>query len=385
MSKPAVLSVVLAMLALQAAIGCGGKSAEAPAAPLPPALGVLELPVALRTSDPAPTDSRAVDINMSEVRVDDKVVVKLENGKVPAAEQQDGVMPKLKAALQSPPHGTIALSTHASLPYETLAMVLNSANAAGMHKVALKVRKAGGSTETGWLVASAFQTTPRSYDEVVMQSVDPRTWDEFAKQWQGMHDACRSSKTGSCPYVENSIATGGNVRIELFASGSGVNLNFYRVGLSTEQLAAEEQKRKATLAGHKEDFLQGRVAKSDLEKEMEDQEPATQALFQFRIQETTDPPSVLTEVMRPLCGTKACGVVVTADSSTLTARVVSLIGAAFADGAAAPVLAFELPWTPKPKAPPPPPPAAEPEPDTKGKAVAKHAGKGGKAKHAKKK
>jgi len=373
--------MLAALLAVQALVACGGKSAEGPAAPLPPALGVLELPVSLRTGDAAPTDTRNVDANMSEIRVDDQIVVKLDNGKPPAAEQQDGVLTKLKATLQSPPHGTVALSTHASLPYETLALILNSASAAGMHKLAFKVRKAGGSTETGWLVATAFQTTARSYDEVAMPSVDPRTWDEFAKLWQTMHDSCRSSKTGSCPYVENSIATGGNLRMELFASGSGVNLNFYRVGLSPEQLAAEEQKRKASLAGHKEDFLQGRMAKSDLEKEMEEGEPATQALFQFRVQEATDPPSVLTEVMRPLCGTKACGVVVTGDSNTLSARIISIIGAAFADGSAAPVLAFELPWTAKPKAPQPPPTAAEPEPEPKAKAVkGKSSGKAGKKK-----
>ena len=35
-------------------------------------------------------------------------------------------------------------------------------------------------------------------------------------------------------------------------------------------------------------------------------------------------------------------------------RVVSLIGAVYADGAAPPVLAFELPWTKKPVAAPAP-------------------------------
>jgi hypothetical protein len=53
--------------------------------------------------------------------------------------------------------------------------------------------------------------------------------------------------------------------------------------------------------------------------------------------------------MRPLCGNRACGAVVSAEAATLFVRVASLIGAAFPDGGAAPVLAFELPWTEKPK------------------------------------
>ena len=61
----------------------------------------------------------------------------------------------------------------------------------------------------------------------------------------------------------------------------------------------------------------------------------------------------------PLCGTRACGAVVSAESPTMMVRVVSLIGAAFADGSAAPSLAFEMPWTEKPK--PPPELAAAPE------------------------
>jgi hypothetical protein len=43
-------------------------------------------------------------------------------------------------------------------------------------------------------------------------------------------------------------------------------------------------------------------------------------------------------------------------------RVVSMIGAAFADGAAPPTLAFELPWTEKPKPAAPAAAAAAPAP-----------------------
>ncbi len=219
MAKPSAVYTVLCLLAFQASAGCSDKSAEQAQAPLPPALGVLELPVSLRSGDGAPNDARNVDVNMSEVRVDDKIVLKLDNGKVPAAEQKDGVLPKLKAALQSPPKGRIALAAHASLPYETAALVLSSASAAGMHQLSFKVRKPGGSTDTGWLSVTAFQMAPRTYDEVAMPSVDPHKWDDFAKAWQAMHDACRSSQTGSCPYVENNVATGGDLKIRAVRVG----------------------------------------------------------------------------------------------------------------------------------------------------------------------
>ena len=141
-----------------------------------------------------------------------------------------------------------------------------------------------------------------------------------------------------------------------------MNLNFFRVGITPEQLAEEQKQQAAELAKKKEDFVQGRgVKKTDLEEDLLAGPPAGEALFQFRAREALEAKegSVLSQVMQPLCGSKACGAVVSAEPNTLMVRVVSLIGAAFADGAAPPSLAFELPWTPKP-VPPPPAPAAAP-------------------------
>jgi biopolymer transport protein ExbD len=356
MRNPGVIGVLCMGLA-----ACGGKDAEQAAAPLPPALGVLELPISLRAADAAPSDFHKVEVNLTEVRANDQIVIKLENGRVPAAEKQDGVITKLKAALQSPAHPRITLAAHASLPYETAAMVLNSAAAAGIHQLSFQVRKAGAATDTGWLTINGFQMTPRTYDEVPISNVDPRNWDDFANLWQQMHDECRGSQTASCPYVPEAAAKGGKLKIVLFAAGSGVNLNFERVGLSPEQLAAEDKERKSKLADHKEDVIQGRMKQTDLEKELTEGDPASNASFQFRGREAVTPPSTITQVMQPLCGTRACGAVVSAESPTMNALVVQLIGAAFADGSAAPSLAFEMPWTEKPK--PPPELAPEPAPE----------------------
>jgi biopolymer transport protein ExbD len=386
MPKTAVLPahslVMLSLTLLLGAVGCSHeadatKSAEAAGPPL----GVLELPVSLRTGDKAPDNARKVEVTTSELRVDDKVVLKLEGSRVPAAEQKDGVITKLSAALANPARGRIALHAHASLPYETAALVLNTASAAGMHQLTLRVRKPGGSTETGWLSVDAFQMTPRTYDEVPLQGVEARAWDEFAAAWQAMHDACRASQTATCAYVESSVAKGGKLKLVLFAAGSGVNVNVFRVGLTPADLAAEEQRRKAELASKKEDAIQGRAKRTDVEKDLAEGEPATEALFQFRAQEALDPPSAVSAVMQPLCGTKPCGAVVSAESNTLMVRVVSLIGAAYSEGASVPPLAFEMSWTPKPKAPSPPPAVSAEPPAAPSKADAKN----NKKKHKKKK
>jgi hypothetical protein len=333
---------------------CGDKSEEPAVAPAGPGLGVLELPMSLRAKDAAPADARKVEAGIADLRVDDQVLFALDNGKVPAAEQKDGTLPKLTAALQSPARAKLALHVHSSLPYETAALVLNTAAAAGMHQLAFQVRPLGASTETGWLAVNAFQTTPRSDDEVAFKAVDARTWDEFTGAWEAISEACRAAQSGSCAHVQSNVAKGGNLKIVLHAAGQGVNVDFYRVGLTPEQLAAEETQRKAELATKKEDFVQGRgVSKTDLEAELLEGDPASQALFQFRAKEALQAPSPVSGVMQPLCGTKACGAVVSAEGNTLMVRVVSLIGAAFAEGAA-PTLAFELPWTEKPKLKPVP-------------------------------
>jgi hypothetical protein len=318
---------------------------------------VLELPVALRTGDPAPGGSYKVEANPSELRVDGKVVVKLADGRIPPAEQQNGIVPALKTAF-SGGRAELALHLHSTLPYETTALVMNTAASAGVRNASFQVRKGGSTPEPGWISIKGFSTTPRTDEEVAMPNVTPHQWDEFAGVWQQVYDACRTAQTGSCAYVQSNVAKGGKLKVVLHAAGQGVNLNFFRVGLSAEELAAERQKREAELGEKKRAFLDGRMGQLDLEKELLEGEPATQALFQFRAQEALNAPSPLSATLRPVCGTSACGAVLSAESNTLMVRVMSLIGAAFPDGVAAPTLAFELPWTEKPKPVEPPPSAA---------------------------
>jgi hypothetical protein len=81
----------------------------------------------------------------------------------------------------------------------------------------------------------------------------------------------------------------------------------------------------------------------DIVADVEQAPPATEASFQFRATEALTNPSPVSATLKPLCGTSACGVFVTAEKTTLFVRVASFLGAAFPDGTPAPIVAFELP------------------------------------------
>jgi biopolymer transport protein ExbD len=331
------------------AIGCGKEEPPPPTGPVVAPIGVLELPVSLRSGDQGPSGNYKLELSPGGIRLEDNALMALDNGNVPADQVQNGIIPTLKAALTGG-RARIALSVNASLPYQTAALVLNTAAAAGIRNASFQVRKPGGAgANIGWMSVDNFAMTAKTDLEVKSASVAPRPWDDFAKSWEPIYDACRGARTGSCAYVQTNVAQGGNLKIVLHASGHGVNINFFRVGIDPESLAAEVATREADIARKKRDFLDGRMKQMDLEAELlKAEEPASQALFQFRSEEALNGPSALSATLRPLCGTSACSAVISADANTLMVRVVSLIGAAFPDGTPPASLAFEMPWTEKP-------------------------------------
>jgi hypothetical protein len=270
--------------------------------------------------------------------------LELHNGKFALTGVMSGVASKLDAAWQRPLRSCVTISAHAGVAYQTLALVLASAHRAGVSRLALQVRKPGPSAELGWLVPAVFVAMPPGPNEVPLPTAGARSWDEFVAAWPGMHEACsRASQSGGCGYVNPSAAQGGTLKIVLRAAGQGANLEFHRAGLSEAQLASEAKQRKSKVAARREDVAQGRVERTDVEKELSDAQPATQAAFQFRGNEAVNAPSPLSATMRPLCGGSACSAVVAADPAVPVARVLALIGAAFPDGSGAPALAFEEP------------------------------------------
>jgi hypothetical protein len=312
-------------------------------------LGDLELPVSLRTRDPAPTDAHAIEATTEQLRLNGTPVVPLQKGFVADAERSDGVISKLATQLKAQNHSAIALRIQAILPYETVALILNTAKQAGVMNAAFQVRDTGASPKTGWLNADSFVMASKADDVPPIQTVTAKSWDAFTAQWKAITDACKNAPTGNCAYADSNFARGGTLKIELFSSGRGININFFRRGLTPAQEHEEEVKRNKELAKKKEQFLQGHLTHDQMVEFLLLGDPATQALFQFRYQEALSAPSALTETIAPLCRSERCGIEVAADEISPMVRVISMLGAAFPDGTTSPAYAFEMPWTKKPK------------------------------------
>jgi biopolymer transport protein ExbD len=334
---------------------CGGDKAAEQAAPSGPIVGVLELPISLRTGGAAPADSHDVEISPTEVHVAGQPVLTLASGAVTAADRQGVQLPKLTAALNKTPHAALALAVAAAVPYDTVSLVLSTAKAAGVRSVAFKVRPHGGGSSTGWLTLEALDVGPKSKTDQAVQfaGLATRPWSDFASKWDDVQGACRASPTGSCAFKPTKVAEGGDLKIVLHSAGQGVNVDFFRIGDPPPEAAApappaakpgKASKTSKKKAGkkHKPELIDG-VKTTDVVAEVEEAPPATEALFQFRAQEAVTAPSAVSETLKPVCGTTSCGVVVQAEKATLFVRMLSLLGAAFPDGTPAPRVVFELP------------------------------------------
>lgn len=346
--------VLLASLALLA--GCnllkgdkdlppGATAADEVGRPLPD----FELPVSLRLQDAPPSDARQIEATDEQLRIDGSPVVALTKGRVAAVDQVNGVIPKLEERLRSPQRSTLALRLQANLPYETAALVLNTARKAGVSNAAFQVREVGEAKKTGWLAINGYVMSSKADDVPPITAVEAKSWNAFTDKWQPIFDGCRTAPNGNCAYVNDNYAEGGTLKMELMASGRGININFFRRGLTPAQEADEEQLRAQLLSRKKEDFLQGRITHDDMVEALLLGDPSTYALFQFRYQEALKSPSALTKTMGPICHKDKCSLVVTADPITHMLNVVTMLAAAFPDGTTMPAIAFEQPWTERPK------------------------------------
>jgi hypothetical protein len=345
----------LLLTILCAAPGCKrGDSDQAPpgasaADEIGRPLGDLELPVSLRTRDPAPSDAHAVEVTTEQLRLNGTPVIPLQKGIVADADRSDGVITKLANAMRGQSHAAIALRIQAILPYETVALILNTAKQAGVMNASFQVRDTGASPKTGWMNADSFVMASKADDVPPIQVVTAKSWDSFTAQWKAITDACKSAPSGNCAYADSNFAKGGTLKIELHSSGRGININFFRRGLTPAQEHEEEVKRTKDLAKKKEMFLQGHLTHEQMVEYLLLGDPSTQALFQFRYQEALSAPSALTETIAPLCRSERCGIEVAADEISPMVRVITMLGAAFPDGTTSPAYAFEMPWTKRPK------------------------------------
>ncbi|MET0388000.1 MAG: hypothetical protein ABW321_18655, partial [Polyangiales bacterium] len=259
--------ITVAALSVLAVTGCKKEEETAAASATDEVgrpLGDLEIPVSLRTHDSPPGDAHRLEATTEQLRVNGTPVIALAKGVVAPEDQRDGVIPKLEAALRAQTHGTLALRIEAILPYETVALFLNTAKQVGIQNAAFQVRETGNSPKVGWLNVDNFVMSSKADDVPPIQTVTARSWDAFTKQWKSVTEACRRAPTGNCAYADSNFAKGGTLKIELHTSGRGLNINFFRRGLTPAQEHEEEVKRTKELAKKKEAFLQGHLKHEEM-------------------------------------------------------------------------------------------------------------------------
>jgi len=312
-----------------------------------PPLQDLHLPVSLRHGDSPPSGHYTLEATTEQLRVDGTPVIALSRGEVGEADRANGIIPKLETVLRGGSRSMLALRLAANVPYETVALALNTASTAGIPNAAFQVRKTGGVPDTGWMSFHGFVSSAKSNDLPKIPGVEYKSWNAFTDRWEEVFEGCRTAANGNCAWANENTAQGGTLRMELMASGRGINVNFFRRGLSHVQEAEEDRKRAQQLAAKREDFLQERITKDEMVEALLLGHPSTYALFQFRYQEALQGPSALGKTIAPMCTGQKCGLILTADRFTPFVRIATMIGAAFPDGTELPSLSFEQPWTKK--------------------------------------
>src|SRR6185312_7168493 len=180
---------------------------------------------------------------------------------------------------------------------ETAAMILHTAKQAGVNNAAFQMREVGSTPKTGWLSFDNYVMSSRADDVPPIETAKALSWDDFTSQWDTITKACSAAPSGNCAYADKNFARGGTLKIELHTSGRGLNINFFRRGLTPAQERDEEVKRTKELAKKKESFLQGHITHDEMVEYLLLGDPSTQALFQFRYQEALAHPSALTDTI----------------------------------------------------------------------------------------
>jgi hypothetical protein len=320
--------MTFALFALTVACGEEEITEEAPG----PEVGAMELPISLRNEGPAPANAAQIVISPNELGVGGRKLIDLEAGRVPDSERSGNIITKLQSALRSgAARRSLSLRIHVNVSYETLVLVLNTAKSANINQVGFAIRKPGGA-DPGWLTLNDFRVAEQSEEPAEFGEGVQRTWDEFVLGWDESYRACRREPDHyvDCAPKPTVAAEGGNVSIVLFSRGSAIKAELTRFGgPPIEQAPA----RPALLPGLE-----------PLPDEEEVQEPpVTDGAFTWRFAAAADELSPVSGAFRPLCGSRACGVVSRADGGTLSMRLISFIGAAFPNGTPAPHVLFELP------------------------------------------
>jgi len=323
------------LLASLVMAGCG-DDAEENQESTDPIVGVLELPISYRYDASAPSDAVAVEVAPSNLRVDGRTILELDNGKVPESSVggSPATVTELRSALEGGPARRVAtLRVLGSTPWRTTMLILSTLEQNRVSEVSFMVRQGTG-TEIGYLDLTNWDIREESQDFHEPPATHLRSWDELGDIWEEMYTACREGPYVDCAFKAPNIAEGGNMHIKLFARGNAVKFELHRFGAPEPEPAAPAP----------DPFLDG-IGPAEAEEEPE-LPPATTAAFTWRYQATTpqaDAENIVAKTVRPLCGSQPCGALVEAEAQTPTMRVLSFLGSAFPNGTDEPYLMFQVP------------------------------------------
>lgn len=327
---PTALSIALALTTF----ACGeAQEAETPV-DTTPVVGALEIPISRNHQAPAPSGAALIELSPSQLRLDHKEVLTLERGRVADAETVDHVITKLREALASAPaRAQAALWVNANVPYLTLAQVMKTLEAAGVREASFAVRRGTTDAQTGWMKIGRWRVVPEGDDAVAFEGV-ARPWSSFVEKWREMYTACRASSAYIDCDSPLAAADGGELQARLWARGQGMKMTFMQVNVSEQDAAPSTRRGPELIEG-----VQAAPAAAPAQEEPK----VTEGSFNFRHQDSVAEESAFSNTAQILCGTQSCPVVVDADATTPSMRVLSMLGAFYANGFTEPTLAFRVP------------------------------------------
>ncbi len=297
-----------------------------------PILGLMEFPISHRVA-PAPSGAARIEVSPTLLRLDGATVLELERGRPAEDAVQGDQLPALASAIAAAPARRIAeLNLHGNTPYRTTALILSTLKAANIGQLAFAVRTPG-EPQPGFLLIDSFELREESQERFAFSDQHMPDWDAFAEGWSSMYTACRENHYVDCAFKPSNIAEGGKAHLTLFVRGNAIKLELHRI--------ADEEEEEAP-AGGGVAMIDGVPSPEPAEDE-EMGPPADHGAFTWRFNASTDAESPVSGTMRPLCGARSCGVLVTSEGQTQTMRIVSFLGALFPTGTEAPHVVFEVP------------------------------------------
>lgn len=299
-------------------------------------VGLYEIPISRNNQATAPQGAARLDISPTLMRLDGREVLTMERGRPADGAVADHIITALRERLTSgPARDRLALRIHASVPYLTFVEVLNTLHSANQRRVLIAVRTLGETPREAWMQLPPFQVVEHEAEITWNRPAPP--WSTFVEHWREVYEACRAGEYIDCdgPYART--AEGGELDMVLWTRGQGMKVTWSQAG-------APEEEEGSGGGGGGVAMIEGvAAAPAPVDEEENLSPPATTGAFNVRHQEATADDSALSSFVQPVCGNTGCNASVETDASTPCMRVISMVGAVFANGFTEPHLAFRLP------------------------------------------